>query len=186
MIKGPARTLFEYLCADFEKAWDSMATSELAPEVGGNFLFARQAMLLVELASVVALQDRPTFVRFSRELEVLDPVLFKRIPHRPKKSEDKVPRIAPHGDPTGELIALLFDLVRHGQAHYGTQLVARLTDGHRLGVGISGVGRGRTLDTLRPNGGRAIGHLSINEQSDGHFALWLCPGTLYLDVRDAS
>jgi hypothetical protein len=35
MIKGPARKLFEYLCADFEKAWDSMAASELAPEIGG-------------------------------------------------------------------------------------------------------------------------------------------------------
>jgi hypothetical protein len=186
MSKGPSRQLFNFLCADFEKAWDAMAMSEIAPDVGGNLLFVRQAMLLVELASQVASEDPATFERFSSELQALEPVLFKRIPHKPKRTHRKVPRIASPGDPSGELIALLFDLVRNGQAHYGIQLHARLTDGHLFGVSVSGVRKGRTLDTLRPGGGRAIGHLAVNHQRDGDYVLWLCPGTLYLDVRDAS
>lgn len=163
-----------------------MAASELEPEVGGNFLFARQTMLLVELASRVACKNRPTFARFACELQALDPVLFKRIPYEPKGTRDKVPRIARPGDPSGELIALLFDLIRNGQAHYGAMLYARLTDNQHFGVGVTGVCQGRTLDTLRPDGGRPIGHMSVNQQSDGDLILWLCPGTLYLDVRDAS
>lgn len=186
MSKGPSRHLFDFLCGDFEKAWDSMAASELDPDVGGNFLFARQTMLLLELASRVASKDAPTFGRFARELYALDPPLFKRIPFEPKGTRGKVPRIAPPGDASGELIALLFDLIRNGQAHYGAMLYARLTDNQNFGVGVTGVREGCTLDTLRSSGERPVGHMAIKHQSDGDLILWLCPGTLYLDVRDAS
>jgi len=44
-----------------------MAASECADRTSSSFLFARQARLLVELASTVARQDPTTFRRFSRE-----------------------------------------------------------------------------------------------------------------------
>jgi hypothetical protein len=67
-MRGPSRVLFENLCVEFEAAWDAMATTQLADRTSGSFLFARQAMLLVEVASTVAGQDAATFRRFSKEL----------------------------------------------------------------------------------------------------------------------
>jgi hypothetical protein len=164
-----------------------MAASEIAPGVGGNFLFARQAMLLVELASRVSRRHPATFRRFSSELQTLEPLLFKRIPYLPGKgTKHCVPRIAPDSHRNSELIALLFDLVRNGHAHYGHQLILELNDGHHMGVSLLGVAHGRTLDKVRPNGGRVIDHLSCFKQRNGDLVITLCPGTLYLDVRDAS
>jgi len=179
--------LFENLCVEFEAAWDAMATTPSADRTNGSFLFARQAMLLVELASTVAHQDPATFQRFSNELQKREALLFKRIPYQPGPGTRQcVPRVAPDGDPTSELIAVLFDLVRNGHAHFGHQLYARLKDGNALGVALLGVEKGRTIDTVRPEGGRTMHHLSCTWQSDGNLVIRLCVGTLYLDVRDAS
>ena len=46
----PAATLFNFLRKDFARAWDAMALAEFDTDVGGNFMFARQAMVLLELA----------------------------------------------------------------------------------------------------------------------------------------
>jgi hypothetical protein len=144
-------------------------------------------MLLVELASTVAGQDSATFERFSIELEKREPLLFKRLPYEPGPGTRRcVPRVAPYGDPTSELIEVLFDLVRNGQAHFGHQLYAPLKDGRAFGVVLIGVGPGRTVDKVRPSGGRIMDHLSCTKQSNGDLAIRLCTGTLYLDVRDAS
>ena len=179
--------LFENLCVEFEAAWDAMATTPSADRTNSSFLFTRQAMLLVELASTVAHQDPATFQRFSNELQKREALLFKRIPYQPGPGTRQcVPRVAPDGDPTSELIAVLFDLVRNGHAHFGHQLYARLKDGNALGVALLGVEKGRTIDTVRPEGGRTMHHLSCTWQSDGNLVMRLCVGTLYLDVRDAS
>lgn len=186
-MKGPSRVLFDNLCADFEAAWEAMATTELDQRTSGSFLFAGQAMLLVELASTIARQEPATFRRFSEELQKREGLLFKRIPYRPGSATRRcVPRIAPEGDPTSELIALLFDLVRNGHAHFGHQLYAPLKDGGGLGVVLLGVEKGRTIERIRPGGGRTFEHLCCHKQSNGQLAIRLCPGTLYLDVRDAS
>jgi len=179
--------LFENLCVDFEAAWDAMATTDLVERTDGAFLFARQAMLLVELASTVAGQDPATFRRFSVELQRREPLLFKRIPYRPgRATRGNVPRIASEGDPAAELITLIFDLVRHGHAHFGHQLYAPLKGGRGLGIVLIGVRKGRTVDRIRPSGGRILEHLSCTRQANGDLVLRLCPGTLFLDVRDAS
>lgn len=179
--------LFENLCVDFEAAWDALATSEFADRTSGSFLFARQAMLLVELATTVARQDAATLQCFARELQKREALLFKRIPYKPGRgTRGCVPRLAPDGDPTSELIEMLFDLVRNGHAHFGHQLYAPLKDGGAFGVVLLGVEKGRTIDKVRPRGGRTVHHLSCTKQSDGNLVMRLCAGTLYLDVRDAS
>lgn len=186
-MRGPSRVLFDNLCFEFEAAWDAIATTEFAEHTSGSFLFARQTMLLVELASWVAGQDPATFRRFSEELEKREGLLFKRIPYRPGPGTHKrVPRIAPSGDPTSELIALLFDLVRNGHAHLGHQLYAPLKHGRGIGVNVLAVEKGRTIDKIRPGGGRTYRHLAAHKQSDGNIVIGFCAGTLYLDVRDAS
>ena len=179
--------LFDNLCVEFEAAWNAIATTEFAEQTNGSFLFARQAMLLVELASTVARQDSAAFRRFSLELRKREPLLFKAVPYTPGPGTlARVPRIAPENDPTSELIALLFDLVRNGHAHFGHQLYAPLKDGRAFGLLLLGVWKGRTIDIVRPSGGRILEHLSCTKQANGDLAMRLCPGTLYLDVRDAS
>jgi hypothetical protein len=186
-MKGPSRVLFDNLCIDFEAAWNAMATTEFAERTSGSFLFARQAMLLVELASTVAGQDPATFRRFSRELQNREALLFKSIPYHPGPgTRGRIPRVAADGDPTSELIALLFDLARNGHAHFGHQLYAPLKGGQAFGLVLLGVWKGRTIDRIRPSGGRVLEHLSCTKQTDGNLVMRLCPGTLYLDVRDAS
>ncbi len=54
----PARVLFDFLRRDFARAWDAMALADFDPDVGGNFMFVRQAMVLLELTSRVASADR--------------------------------------------------------------------------------------------------------------------------------
>jgi hypothetical protein len=61
-----------------------------------------------------------------------EPLVFKRIPYNPGRgTRGCVPRVAAAGDPTSELIELLFDLMRHGHAHFGHQLYAPLKRGAR-------------------------------------------------------
>jgi hypothetical protein len=137
--------LFENLCVDFESARDALATSEFAERTSASFLFARQAMLLVELATTVARQDRATYQRFALELQKREPLLFKRIPYKPGRgTRGCVPRLARDGDSTSELIEVLFDLVRNGHAHFGHQLYAPLKDGGAFGVVLLGVEKERT------------------------------------------
>jgi hypothetical protein len=139
-MRGPSRVLFDNLCADFEAAWNALAMTEFGERTDGSFLFARQAMLLLELASTVARQDRETFRRFSRELLNREALLFKPIPYTPGGgTRGRVPRIAPEGAPTSEVIALLFDLVRNGHAHFGHQLYAPLKGGRAFGLVLLGV-----------------------------------------------
>jgi hypothetical protein len=122
--------LFDNLCGEFEAAWDMFATSDIADRPDGRFLFTRAAMLLVELASTVAHRDPATFRRFSQEPQKREPLLFKRLPYKSgSKTRRRVPRLAPDGDQTSEIIEVLFDLLRNGHAHFGHPLYAPLKDG---------------------------------------------------------
>jgi hypothetical protein len=149
-----------------------MATTQLADRTSGSFQFARQAMLLVEVASTVAGQDAATFRRFSKELQKREP--FKRIPYNPGRgTRGCVPRVAAAGDPTSELIELLFDLMRHGHAHFGHQLYAPLKSGRAFGVVPLGVWKAHHRQ--RPPAGRTdhrapVVHEAVGRKP-GHEAL---------------
>jgi hypothetical protein len=165
-----------------------MAATPFSEQTSASFLFARQAMLLVELASRVASQDRATSRRFAAELQSREARLFKPIPaYKPGPQTRRcVPRIAAEGDAGSDLITLLFDLMRNGLAHYGQQVYAPLADGRAIGVVlVDSMWRGRTLESMR-DGGKTIDHLSCTLQTDGNLVIRLCPAILYLDVRDAS
>ena len=180
--------LFRNLCIEFEEAWDALASTAVSEQTRVSFLFARQAMLLVELASRVASQDPATSKRFAAELQAREPRLFKPIPaYKPGPQARRcVPRVAAEGDPRSDLITLLFDLMRNGLAHYGHQVYAPLADGRAVGVVlVDSMWRGRTLESVR-DGGKTIDHLSCTLQTDGNLVIRVCPAILYLDVRDAS
>ena len=80
MSEIPSLLLRDFLVADFEKAWNAMAVVDFAPDTGGNFTFARQAMLLLELASRAASTEPATFARFSDALAEIEPGYFTPLP----------------------------------------------------------------------------------------------------------
>lgn len=186
----PAHVLFDFLRKDFKRAWDAMALTDFDPDVGGNFMFARQAMVLLELASRVATADG-RLSAFSAEIERTDPLYFTCLSGRmnwPKGFD--LPSSPTRGDRYSQLLPILFDLVRHGQLHYGEQLVVELAQGGRFGVSLGGVTPGRTLDRLRREPGpvieRPLEHLAFRKRETGHFELWVSPGRLFVDLEDAA
>ncbi len=166
-----------------------MALAEFDTEVGGNFMFARQSMVLLELASRVA-GNKPALLRaFTVELERIDRFYFMPLPGDPGRwpHDFDLPYSEHQGPRCSQLLPVLFDLVRHGQSHYGQQIPVLLADGNYLGVSLGGVTSGATLDSLRrTDGSRRIDHLCFRKRQAGHFELWLCPGTLFLDLREAA
>jgi hypothetical protein len=188
----PASTLFQFVREDFRKAWDSMATVEFNPGVGGNFMFARQAMTLLELVCRVAAADESgaTLADFSAQLERGDPLLFTMLPGGPPGPPNglALPSSQEAGHPTHwQLIAVLFDLIRNGQAHQYQQIPVTLADGAILDISIGGVQPGRLLSTiLAEPGRRSVEHLMIHRQGRGNF--WVCvdPAVLFLDFEGAA
>lgn len=185
----PARVLFDFLVKDFERAWNAMALAEFDEEVGGNFLFTRQAMILLELVSRVASPDPALLRAFSSEIERFDWRYFMPLPAElerwPKQFD--LPSSKSQGPPACQLLPVLFDLVRHGQLHYGEQVTVLLADGKYFGVSLGGVSPGVTLEKLqREPGSSFIDHLVFRKRLAGHFELWLSPGVLFLTLRQAA
>jgi hypothetical protein len=80
-------TLAYLLCKDFRAAWDAMAT--VGPEgTGGNFMFARQALGLLELAARVCAEDKSghALPDLSTALEGIESRYFTPLPGRAPKS----------------------------------------------------------------------------------------------------
>jgi hypothetical protein len=50
-------TLFDFIVGDFESAWEALVATWEPGQHAGNFLFARQAMSLLELCARVASSD---------------------------------------------------------------------------------------------------------------------------------
>lgn len=186
----PARTLFDFLRKDFQRAWDAMALAEFDQDVGGNFMFARQAMVLLELASRVASADA-RLDAFSAEIERVDPLYFWPLPGGRKWPTFDLPSSQAAGDRRTQLLPVLFDLVRHGQLHLGEQIPVRLGDGKFFGVALGGVTPGVTLDSLRREPSRTAierspDHLVFCKRKAGHFELWISPGRLFVDLVGAA
>ena len=185
-----ATTLFGFLVRDFEVAWDLMCEDDRPDtrEVGGNFMFARQAMTLLELTCRVARQGGG-LGGFSSRLHKIDRRYFTPLPAgRPQSEKEfELPRIASQGPSHKQLIAVLFDLIRNGQAHQAQQIFATLSDGRTLGISLCGAEGGRTLAVLNSEQGRPATHLSFGiKPKTGNVWLNICPGTLFLDLHHAA
>lgn len=178
----PAFTLIGFLVGDFEAAWDSLAAND-GPAHRGNFMFAMQAMVLLELACRVCANDQSgnSIVRLSAELHHRESRYFAILPG--KVPLPKAFRLPSRSEtPERELLPAIFDLVRHGHVHQYEQMRAKLADGTEFGVSIAGAELGRYLKTTFASG-RPVGHL----QSAGGADLWLRfrPDVFFLDLRDS-
>jgi hypothetical protein len=76
--------------------------------------------------------------------------------------------------------------VRHGQAHQSQQIMVTTSDNRTFGVSLSGVTRGRTLDTVFAQG-RPPNHLAVlSDPHSGDVMVVLQPEVLFLDLEKAT
>lgn len=181
-INIPAVGIISFLVGDFEASWDSLAANP-APQNRGNFAFAMQSMILLEVACRVCASDSSgsSLRVLSEELAKRERKYFTTIPSSvlpPKKFQ--LPHVGT--DPSRQLLTVLFDLIRNGQAHQYQQMRARLSDGVEFGISITGAEAGATLNRTFA-AGRPRDHLQLFGKEDR----WLKfrPDVFFFDLRDS-
>src|SRR5262245_25177378 len=124
----PVDAMYGAIVEDFELAWAALAEHGSG---GGNFMFARQAMVLVEWACRLCASDTTgdALRKLSEELHARDERYFTQLPGACRTPADFE---LPHSSTVAHdrtLLSLLFDLIRHGGAHQYQQITAELKDG---------------------------------------------------------
>jgi hypothetical protein len=187
----PEVTIINFIIGDFESAWNALAHLP-GPLPRGNFLFARQAMILLEVACRLCNQDKSgqALRALSEELAKRDRRYFTLLPGAcwtpqstaKKPAEFTLP--SQSTTPACELLAALFDLIRNGQAHQYQQIRVELTDKKNFQFSLTGAEHQLYLHRSLA-GGRPRQHLAAH--ADGHGDIWvtLCTDVLFLDIRDS-
>jgi hypothetical protein len=146
------------MVADFEDAWDAIARHKQL-NGRGNFMFARQAMGVLEFVSRLCSSDATggALLDLSAALKRIEPRYFTTLPGRCARPgfdrrNNAFDWMLPFGsvaDQGRELLWAMFDLVRHGQAHQGQQIMVQLRGGDTFGISLTGASYGRTLRSGR-------------------------------------
>jgi hypothetical protein len=173
-----------FIVKDFKGAWNSIAANS-DPKIGrANFMFARQAMNLLEFAARLCHTD-PSFAAlrdFSTKLKNIEAKYFTQLPGRcPHPSEFILPYTSSSNETS--LLAVLYDLIRHGLAHQYQQIIVKLIDGKQFYVSITGADHGQYLDTFKNQ--RPSRHLAYTVDNDGDVKLIIYPQILFLDFEKA-
>lgn len=180
-------TLLEFIEGDFVSTWDALAQIENSMMNRGNFMFARQAMLYLEVACRLCRSDQSGVALqvLSRELQNRDTRYFTRLPgacYQPKQGQFTLPSV--DGNPECVLMSALFDVIRNGQAHQYQQIPVRLADGKEWNVGLTGATFGTQLadaDSAENRGG----HLKWVKSNDGDVVVKVRTDILFLDIRSS-
>lgn len=189
-VNEPVPTLFSFIIDDFKAAWNAIVKTGATS--GGNFLFARQAMTLLEVTCRLCRSDNTgqALQDFSDELARRDRRYFTKLPGScwspDKRAEFYLPsQCGINNSNNSELIAALFDLIRHGQAHQYQQILVRLSDGRDFGFEVTGAGPpSPSLDQTFAQG-RPPDHLKASQDSNGDLWVKIRTDVLFLDVREA-
>lgn len=183
----PVATLFDFIIGDFEDTWDALAARP-GNLHRGNFLFARQAMTLLEVACRLCYSDGTgqTLKRFAAELARRDAKYFTKLPSSCWTPSNPVEFWLPSQSPNpeSELIAALFDLIRNGQAHQYQQIRVRLADGKDFQFALTGAEHGLLL-AQSVAAGRPTGHLQAHKETNGDLWVKVRTDVLFLDIREA-
>lgn len=183
----PIPILVDFIIGDFQDAWDTLAARQGSLH-RGNFLFARQAMTLLEVACRLCYSDDngEALKDLSRELAQRDRRYFTQLPgscwtpggppefYLPSQSSNQ----------QSELIAALFDLIRNGQAHQYLQIRARLTDSKDFQFALTGAEYGFPLSQTLSHG-RPSDHLKAWKDTNSDLWIKVRTDVLFLDIRDA-
>lgn len=178
------------ICNDFETAWDAVAaiSNDGRPRLGrGNFMFANQAMILLEWACRLCAGDASgtPLQALSRALDAAQPAYFTPLPTTIKAQAAgrvnlPIPpqQMRPGHSP---LLWLLFDLVRNGLAHQYQQIVLHLSDG-AVYIRLGGPTFEHTIEHARTHARQD--HLSF-ERTDETVGLIIRPEQLFFDFQNA-
>jgi len=182
-------TIIRYIIGDFESCWDALAALP-GPLPRGNFLFARQAMTLLEVACRLCKAD-PTgnaLQDFSNELSKKDQRYFTVFPHNCWKPSKRTAAAfdLPHlgTSPKQELIAAMFNLIRNGQAHQYQQMRADMNDQSSFQFALTGAEHGLYLASVLFRG-RPADHLLFNKQASRDLWVTVRTDVLFLDIRNS-
>ncbi|MFQ5695962.1 MAG: hypothetical protein ACE5HB_08230, partial [Terriglobia bacterium] len=173
----------EFMVRDFEDTWDALAGVPSARN-RGNFMFARQAMVLLEWAARLAATDTTggALSAFSTELHRIEPRYFTTLPcDAPSPNEFRLPSVTT-ANQERQLIWTLFDLVRHGQAHQYQQIPVELLDGNVFWIALSGAASGFQLATAQS---RRKEHLGYKHDPSGNVWLLVRTDLIFLDLKNA-
>lgn len=175
--------IYEFIVRDFEDTWDAL-TSVQSARNRGNFMFARQAMVLLEWAARLAASDKSgaTLSTLSAELHKIEPRYFTQLPGgAPTPKEFGLPSVSA-ANPERQLLWALFDLIRNGQAHQYQQIPVSLQDGKVFWVALSGAAYGFQLATAQS---RRTEHLGYKDDASGNVLLLVRTDLVFLDLKDA-
>lgn len=175
--------IYLFIVNDFIGAWDSIAANP-DPSIGrGNFMFARQAMNLVEFVALFCRNDKKIHCDFSETLFKIEPKYFTLLPSPCARTRDF---LLPHkGDKSGRILLwALFDIIRHGLAHQYQQTLVDLCDQKHFYISLGrGADYGRCLTVASQS--RSSNHLGYKIDQDGDLGLKLYPDILFLDIKNA-
>ncbi len=178
------KNTYDLITGDFEQLWNSL--SSIKGKISrGNFAFALLDMILVEFISRFCKVDTTgNMLRtFSDCLYDIDKRYFGNVKGwdgiRPN-SEFTLPFKSQEGK---ELLCLLFDLIRNGEAHQYQQIIADLKDA-TLAIRISGANYGLNLGNVTSRGKHLEMEFSSLPQKILAF-IDFRPEIMYLDLKRA-
>jgi hypothetical protein len=148
-------------------------------------MFALQAAILLEWASRLCGTDSTgkALSDFATELQKIDPKYFTELADRYRSPSDfTLPGVGP--DPLKNLLGVVWDLIRNGQAHQYQDMIVNLTDGKQWVLWLQGVQHGWPLSKVAARR-FSLEHLAYSIDSDGDLVLIVHPGAFFLDIRDA-
>jgi len=178
-VETDAKELYDWLTNDFESAWNALAALEGASVGRGNFAFALQATVLLELACRLCNGSPQDLSDLATAMYDCCPVYFVKLPGEVSGPRDfDLPNF---GYPRQQLLTLIFDLIRNGQAHRYLQISASLSDGTSFHISIGGAHHGNSLHRL-PSA--STDHLRFSAVGEVGILLF-DPGVFYHHLKTA-
>jgi hypothetical protein len=180
--------LYGAIVNDFECAWNSLAANPMATG-RGNFMFARQAMTLLEFAARLCMSDpqrvngQPVATReFAEQLALIEPKYFTQLPGPCADFRDFILPFYPltRTNPQSQLLWAVFDLIRNGQAHQYQQIIVDLTDKTDWAISLTGATSGRYVGAARPPD-----HLGYRRDENGDIWVLVYPDVMFVDAKTA-
>jgi hypothetical protein len=178
------KEIYNFITGDFEQFWNAL--SSISGSISrGNFAFALLDMILVEFISRFCKQDSTGVLlrNFSNCLYSIDKRYFGIVSGwngLKSSNEFTIPFKSQEGK---EILCLMFDSIRNGEAHQYQQIIAELQDSILL-IRISGADYGLNLAGNISRSGHLDGQLSQNSEKK-ILLIQFRPEVMFLDLKRA-
>jgi hypothetical protein len=186
-----ANTVFGFLVGDFASVWDALVRGTKPPGSGANFALGLMAGILLELCCRIASSSSDAYAHFSERLGQHDPRYYCELPFSVSVPRGFKLPAGPNASPDRQLLAAIFGLLRHGQAHQYHQMVATLSDGKLFGIQLTGAewkSKPPVYESLMQGSHtRPADHLALDVKAEtGNIWLRVRPEVLFKDIERAA